>query len=124
MNSSTKTAIPDAIKRATLSQNHSTGKINVSGNTISLSTAKAGVVAVDVFGMNGKRVATLYRGNLAAGSYAFSLAEHAEGQLHRAREGRRNHSYAAGARKVRYSYGKGPAGFPRGFFVKEKITSC
>ena len=30
-------------------------------------------MSVDVFGMNGKRVATLYRGSLAAGNYAFSL---------------------------------------------------
>jgi len=68
---------PAAIKRATVA---TAGKISVSGNTISLSTAKAGVVAVDVFGMNGKRVATLYRGNLAAGSYAFSIADMPKGQ--------------------------------------------
>ena len=48
-------------------------KFGIQGNTISLSTAKAGMVSVDVFGLNGKRVATLYKGNLAAGSYAFSL---------------------------------------------------
>ena len=55
-------------------------KISISGNMVSLSTAKAGVVAVDVFGLNGKRVATLYKGNLAAGSYAFSLADMPKGQ--------------------------------------------
>ena len=72
-----ETGAPAAIKRATVA---TSGKISVSGNTISLSTAKAGVVAVDVFSMNGKRIATLYRGNLAAGSYAFSLADMPKGQ--------------------------------------------
>lgn len=59
----------DAIKTVAASA----AKFGIQGNTISLSTAKAGMVSVDVFGLNGKRVATLYRGNLAAGSYAFSL---------------------------------------------------
>jgi len=53
---------------------------SIQNTTISLSTAKASVVAVDVFGLNGKRVATLYKGNLAAGSYAFSLADMPKGQ--------------------------------------------
>ena len=48
-------------------------KLGVNGNSISLTTAKAGNVSVDVFSMNGKRIATLYRGNIAAGSYSFSL---------------------------------------------------
>lgn len=68
----TATAIPpgtDAIKTVAASA----AKFGIQGNTISLSTAKAGMVSVDVFGLNGKRVATLYKGNLAAGSYAFSL---------------------------------------------------
>ena len=47
--------------------------VNVSGNVISFVAAKSGNVSVDIFSMNGKRVATLYKGNLAAGSYAFSL---------------------------------------------------
>jgi beta-mannanase len=51
----------------------SAAKLGIQGNTISLSTEKSGMVSVDVFGLNGKRVATLYKGNLAAGSYAFSL---------------------------------------------------
>ena len=55
-------------------------QFGIQGNTISLSTAKAGLVSVDVFGMNGKRVATLYKGNLAAGSYAFSLADMPKGR--------------------------------------------
>jgi len=46
---------------------------NIAGNTISLATAKAGDVSVDVYGMNGRRIATLFHGVLAQGSYAFSL---------------------------------------------------
>ena len=46
---------------------------NIAGNTISLATAKAGDVSVDVYGMNGRRIATLFHGTLAQGSYAFSL---------------------------------------------------
>ena len=68
----TATVIPpgtDAVKTVVASA----AKFGIQGNTISLSTAKAGMVSVDVFGLNGKRVATLYKGNLAAGSYAFSL---------------------------------------------------
>lgn len=71
-NNLTATVIPpgtDAVKTVAASA----AKFGIQGNTISLSTAKAGVVSVDVFGLNGKRVATLYKGNLAAGSYAFSL---------------------------------------------------
>lgn len=45
----------------------------ISGSTISLVTAKAGDVSVDVYGMNGRRIATLFHGALAQGSYAFSL---------------------------------------------------
>ena len=68
----TATVIPpgtDAVKTVAASA----AKFGIQGNTISLSTAKSGMVSVDVFGLNGKRVATLYKGNLAAGSYAFSL---------------------------------------------------
>jgi hypothetical protein len=68
----TATVIPpgtDVVKTVAASA----AKFGIQGNTISLSTAKAGMVSVDVFGLNGKRVATLYKGNLAAGSYAFSL---------------------------------------------------
>ena len=67
----------NAIKRAVAGV--SASKLGVNGNTISLTTAKAGNVSVDVFGMNGKRVATLYRGNITAGSYAFSLADMPKG---------------------------------------------
>ena len=55
-------------------------KLGVNGNTISLTTATAGNVSVDVFGMNGKRIATLYRGSLAAGNYAFSLENMPKGR--------------------------------------------
>lgn len=68
----TATVIPpgtDAVKTVAASA----AKLGIQGNTISLTTAKAGNVSVDVFGMNGKRIATLYRGNIAAGNYSFSL---------------------------------------------------
>ena len=55
-------------------------KISVMGNTLSIATAKAGLVSVEVFGMNGKRAATLYKGNLAAGTYAFGLADMPKGR--------------------------------------------
>ena len=47
----------------------------IAGSSVSLTTAKAGNVSVDVFSMNGKRIATLFHGTLAPGSYAFSLAQ-------------------------------------------------
>ena len=55
-------------------------KFSIDGSSVSLATTKAGNVSVDVFGMNGRRVATLYKGSLAAGSYAFSLADLSHGQ--------------------------------------------
>ena len=55
-------------------------KISVVGKSLSLTTVKAGLVSVDVFGVTGKKVATLYRGNLSAGSYAFSLADMPKGR--------------------------------------------
>ena len=55
-------------------------KISVVGKSLSLTTVKAGLVSVDVFGVTGKKVATLYRGNLSAGSYAFSLADIPKGR--------------------------------------------
>lgn len=42
--------------------------------------ASAGLVNVDVFGMNGKRVATLYRGTLSAGTHAFDMTDMSKGQ--------------------------------------------
>lgn len=55
-------------------------KFSIDGSSVSLATTKAGNVSVDVFGMNGRHVATLYKGNLNAGSYAFSLADLSAGQ--------------------------------------------
>ena len=66
-----------AIKPIAASNN--AAKISVAGKALSLTTAKAGLVSVEVFGMNGKRVATLYKGNLAAGTYAFGLADMPKG---------------------------------------------
>ena len=68
---------PDAIEpKVTIAAS----KISVSGNVISFAAAKSGNVSVDVFSMTGKRVATLYRGHLAAGSYAFSLVDMPKGR--------------------------------------------
>jgi len=55
-------------------------KISVSGSSVMFTAASAGQVSVDVFGMNGKRVATLYRGALSAGTHAFDMADLAKGQ--------------------------------------------
>ena len=70
---------PAAIKPV-VAKASASAKLGVSGKTVSLTTAKAGMVAVEVFGMNGKRVATLYKGNLAAGTSAFSLADMPKGR--------------------------------------------
>jgi hypothetical protein len=45
-----------------------------------LTTGAAGNVSADVFGMNGRIVATLFNGKLGAGSYMFSLADMPKGQ--------------------------------------------
>ena len=55
-------------------------KFTINGDKIMLNTKTQGNVSVDVFGMNGKRVATLFSGKLAAGNYVFSLAEMPKGQ--------------------------------------------
>ncbi|OWV27364.1 beta-mannosidase [Fibrobacter sp. UWB1] len=74
-----ETGAPAAIKPV-VAKASASAKLGVSGKTVSLTTAKAGMVAVEVFGMNGKRVATLYKGNLAAGTSAFSLADMPKGR--------------------------------------------
>ncbi len=74
-----ETGAPAAIKPV-VAKASASAKLAVSGKTVSLTTAKAGMVAVEVFGMNGKRVATLYKGNLAAGTSAFSLADMPKGR--------------------------------------------
>ena len=66
-----------ALKPATVA---SASKLSVIGNTVSLTAPKAGFVSVDVFGMNGKRIATLYKGNISAGSNTFSLADMPKGR--------------------------------------------
>lgn len=74
-----ETGAPAAIKPV-VAKASASAKLGVSGKTVTLTTAKAGMVAVEVFGMNGKRVATLYKGNLAAGTSAFSLADMPKGR--------------------------------------------
>ncbi len=54
--------------------------LRIQGNSVMLTAATAGNVSVDVFGMNGKRVATLYRGALSAGTHAFDMADLTKGR--------------------------------------------
>ncbi|MCQ2097495.1 MAG: beta-mannosidase [Fibrobacter sp.] len=54
--------------------------LRIQGNSVMFTAATAGQVSVDVFGMNGKRVATLYRGALSAGTHAFDMADLTKGQ--------------------------------------------
>ena len=75
-----KDGTPTTAIKQTVAAAKSLSKLSVTGTTVSLTTAKAGKVSVDVFGMNGKRVATLYKGNLAAGTNAFSLADMPKGR--------------------------------------------
>ena len=70
---------PAAIKPV-VAKASASAKLSVSGKTVSLTTAKAGLVSVEVFGLNGKRAATLYKGNLSAGTSAFSLADMPKGR--------------------------------------------
>ena len=55
-------------------------KFSIKGSNVMLSTKDQGNVSVDVFAMNGKRIATLFSGKLGAGNYAFSLADMPKGQ--------------------------------------------
>ena len=52
-----------------------TSNIYIVNNCLMVNTRTAGHISVDVFGMNGSHVATLYKGFLGAGSNAFSLAD-------------------------------------------------
>ena len=54
--------------------------LHVYGSNVAFTASKSGFASVDVFNMNGKRVATLYRGNLSAGEHSFSLQNIAKGQ--------------------------------------------
>lgn len=49
------------------------------GNSLSLNVTKSGLVAVEVFNLQGNRVATLHKGALSAGTHQFSLAGIARG---------------------------------------------
>ncbi|MCQ2124738.1 MAG: cellulase family glycosylhydrolase [Fibrobacter sp.] len=55
-------------------------KMSVVGSRVMLSTTATGETSVDVFGMNGKRIATLYHGTLKAGTHAFDMSELSKGQ--------------------------------------------
>ena len=55
-------------------------KFTINGDKIMLNTKAKGQVSVDVFGMNGRIVATLFNGMLGAGNYVFSLADMPKGQ--------------------------------------------
>ena len=57
-----------------------TSKFSIYGNKIMLNTKAKGKVRVDVFGMNGRLVATLFNGMLGVGNYEFSLADMPKGQ--------------------------------------------
>ena len=52
----------------------------VNGTNVVLTAGKAGFASVDIFDMNGKRVSTLYRGNLSVGEHSFSLQNITKGQ--------------------------------------------
>jgi hypothetical protein len=69
---------PSAIR--TVAAKASSARFSVQGGSIMLATSTSGNVAVDVFAMTGKHVATLFNGNLAAGTHAFSLADMPKGQ--------------------------------------------
>ncbi len=55
-------------------------KMSVVGSRIMLSTAFASETSVDVFSMNGNRIATLFHGTLSAGNHAFDMSEMPKGQ--------------------------------------------
>ena len=57
-----------------------TSKFTINGDKIMFNTKAKGQVSVDVFGMNGRIVATLFNGMLSAGNYVFSLADMPKGQ--------------------------------------------
>jgi hypothetical protein len=49
------------------------------GNSLSLSMPKSGTVTVEVFDLQGNRMATLYRGTISVGTHQFNLAGMARG---------------------------------------------
>jgi hypothetical protein len=54
--------------------------LRMNGTNVALITSKAGFANIDVFNMNGKRVATLFHGTLSAGEHSFSLKNLSKGQ--------------------------------------------
>ena len=54
--------------------------LHVYGSNVAFTASKSGFTSVDVFNMNGKRVATLYRGNLSVGEHSFGLQNIPKGQ--------------------------------------------
>ena len=72
-----KDGTPTAIKPIAIAKNSG---LRVNGTSVAFTAGKAGFASIDVFSMNGKRVATLYRGTLSAGEHSFSLQNMAKGQ--------------------------------------------
>lgn len=55
-------------------------KINFIDNRVMISTKTSGKMSVNVFDLNGNRVATLYKGTLSAGTHAFDMAKMPKGE--------------------------------------------
>lgn len=53
--------------------------LTLQGNSLSFTTARSGNVSLDVFDLQGNRVASLYKGALSAGTHQFSLSGMARG---------------------------------------------
>ena len=72
-----KDGTPTALKPIAVAKNSG---IRVHNGNVALTASKAGFASLDIFNTNGKRVATLFRGNLSAGEHSFSLQNMAKGQ--------------------------------------------
>ena len=72
-----KDGTPTAIKPTAIAKNSG---LHVNGTNVAFTAGKASFASIDVFNMNGKRVATLYRGTLSAGEHSFSLQNMPKGQ--------------------------------------------
>ena len=72
-----KDGTPTAIKPIAIAKNSG---LLVNGTNVAFTAGKACFASIDVFNMNGKRVATLYRGTLSAGEHSFSLQNMPKGQ--------------------------------------------
>lgn len=53
--------------------------LTLQGNSLSFTTARSGNVSLDVFDLQGNRVANLYKGTLSAGTHQFNLSGMARG---------------------------------------------